>query len=109
MQGGVADNEKLDTPEVVLEEDLSGPPKATLNRRAQSYTDFHHAARAVLPEGELHDGWNFDNMGLDLEVKKSREPAIADDTTFARWYQNIENELLESSHDDYTYALRCFR
>ena len=76
------------------EEETHGPPKATLSRRAQSYTDFHHAVRAVLRAESASDGH---------DGKKADE--IKDDFEFTEWYQSIEDDLLEASHIDYRQAL----
>ncbi|KAL8687143.1 MAG: hypothetical protein Q9224_005241, partial [Gallowayella concinna] len=69
-----------------------GPPEPTLTRRAQSYTDFHHAAKAVLSR--------------DISPKKYKEPKsygdIKDDLEFADWYGDLENDLLDASHKEYT-------
>ncbi|KAL8725391.1 MAG: hypothetical protein Q9181_006433, partial [Wetmoreana brouardii] len=70
----------------------AGPPKATLTRRAQSYSDFHHAVTAVLDEGI--DGRE--------EKEESNRRNIKDDLEFANWYENLENDLLDASHDEYT-------
>ncbi|MCJ1414536.1 Golgi transport complex subunit 3 [Xylographa parallela] len=75
------------------EEETHGPPKATLSRRAQSYTDFHHAVRAVLRAESASDGH---------DGKKADE--IKDDFEFTEWYQSIEDDLLEASHIDYRQA-----
>lgn len=70
---------------------VDDPPKATLSRRAQSYTDFHYAARAVLgPKPSLKDD----------DHQKYGE-AIKNDLDFNDWYQGLENGLLEASHDQY--------
>ena len=75
------------------EEEVLGPPKATLSRRAQSYTDFHHAVRAVLQT---------ESASEDRDSKKADN--IKDDLGFNEWYQNIEEDLLEASHIDYRQA-----
>ena len=62
-----------------------GPPKATVARRAQSYTDFHYAARAVLKENR----------------KEKERKGIQNELDFADWYGGLENDLLEASHDQY--------
>ncbi|KAL8762642.1 MAG: hypothetical protein Q9184_001396 [Pyrenodesmia sp. 2 TL-2023] len=69
-----------------------GPPKATLSRRAQSYTDFHHAARNILGK----DG--------DPEKRKKFKghETIANDLEFAEWYDSLEEDLLHASHEEYT-------
>ena len=85
-------------------EEPKGPPQATIKRRAQSYTDFHHAAQAVLDGKHSLDRDKPHERALDLETVKNKEVGISDDIDFAEWYQHLEHELLESSHDDYTYA-----
>ncbi|KAL8883437.1 MAG: hypothetical protein Q9215_008231 [Flavoplaca cf. flavocitrina] len=70
----------------------AAPPKATLTRRAQSYSDFHDAAKAV----------------LDTEHSPGREKgngeyqSIKDDLEFMNWYDDLENDLLDASHEQYT-------
>ena len=63
-----------------------GPPKATVARRAQSYTDFHYAAKAVLKGNG----------------KREEDKGIQNELDFADWYETLENDLLEASHDPYT-------
>ncbi|KAL8996471.1 MAG: hypothetical protein Q9169_004021 [Polycauliona sp. 2 TL-2023] len=69
----------------------AAPPKATLNRRAQSYSDFHDAAKAVLDR--------------DTHPKKGKENGgyqdIKDDLEFMDWYDGMENDLLDASHEEY--------
>ncbi|KAL9633432.1 MAG: hypothetical protein Q9204_003401 [Flavoplaca sp. TL-2023a] len=70
----------------------AAPPKATLTRRAQSYSDFHDAAKAI----------------LDTEKSPRREKgngeyqSIKDDLEFMNWYDELENDLLDASHEQYT-------
>ena len=75
------------------------PPEATLIRRAQSYSDFHDAVKAVL--------------GQDASVQekeKSRGHEEYEDTVikteldFADWYNGLEQGLLDSSHNDYMWV-----
>ncbi|KAL8823892.1 MAG: hypothetical protein Q9170_008295, partial [Blastenia crenularia] len=70
----------------------AGPPKATLSRRAQSYTDFHHAAKSVLQT----------RGSSKQEQKAKNNELIKDDLEFMDWYDGLENELLEASHEEYT-------
>lgn len=86
-------------------EEPSGPPEATLKRRAQSYTDFHHATRAVLDKRKTPEREKPIADALQLESGKNEEANISDDIDFAEWYQELEHELLDSSHGDYMYAL----
>ena len=81
----------------------SGPPEATLIRRAQSYSDFHDAVKAVLgqdasvQEKEKGGGHEkYDNIVIKSELD------------FAEWYNDLEQDLLDSSHNDYTWVnSRC--
>ena len=100
MQEGAQANKSLIDGTQAIEKgtlDNKGPPTATLSRRAQSYTDFHHAARAVLlSDSQSHEQGGH---GHDKEIKN--------DLDFSRWYQDVEQSLLEASHDHAQYAL-CF-
>ena len=71
-------------------EEVKGPPKATVSRRAQSYSDFHYAVRAVLEP----------DLPAKRKEKKELEQ-VKDDLGFSDWYQGLEEELLEASHSDY--------
>ncbi len=106
MQDRVANTGRLEGPEAVLEEveEPYGPPEASLKRRAQSYTDFHHAAQAVLDDRKVSQKEKAPTDALDLSLGQKQESDISSDIDFAKWYQHLEHELLESSHDDYTYA-----
>ena len=79
--------------------ECNGPPEATLIRRAQSYSDFHDAVKAVL--------------GQDASVQekeKSRgheeyeDTVIKSELDFADWYNGLEQGLLDSSHNDYMWV-----
>lgn len=76
----------------------SGPPEATLKRRAQSYSDFHDAVKAVLgrdavsKEGEQENSKTQSGSGARIETELD----------FADWYHELEQEILNSSSDDYT-------
>ncbi|KAL8644031.1 MAG: hypothetical protein Q9210_007455, partial [Variospora velana] len=72
----------------------AGPPKATLSRRAQSYTDFHHAARTVLDK---------DSSSKHKKHARAHE-TIKDDLDFSDWYDSLEADLLDASHEEYTYV-----
>ncbi|KAL2039427.1 hypothetical protein N7G274_007699 [Stereocaulon virgatum] len=75
----------------------NGPPEATLKRRAQSYSDFHDAVKAVLGK---------DSVGEEKERSQGSAKAefegIKSELDFADWYDGLEHELLSSGHDDYT-------
>jgi len=83
----------------------TGPPKATLARRAQSYSDFHHAVKAVLGPadgGKIESTQKAKRKSRDAEDSKIEEAAFESELDFANWYDELERELLESSHDHYT-------
>ena len=89
----------------IEESNISGPPQATLKRRAQSYTDFHHAVRAVLGKDErTRDSGSRRTCSEDFSAEGVKvEAAIRDDLDFADWYHDLEHALLDSSNDEYTY------
>ena len=67
-----------------------GALKATVARRAQSYSDFHDAVKAVL--------------GGDAKASKNADKGledIKDDLEFYDWYDGLESDILEASHNDY--------
>ena len=74
--------------------EIKGPPKATLNRRAQSYADFHYAVKAVL-----------DPSSSQIEKRRQQTADIKDDLDFNDWYDTLQHDLLEASHCDYKYSL----
>ncbi|KAH9862324.1 hypothetical protein IAQ61_010527 [Plenodomus lingam] len=67
---------------------LTDPPAATVARRAKSYSDFYSVVSAHLKKERA------------CEKKKSRHD-IATELDFAKWYGDINDELLEASHDEY--------
>ena len=73
----------------------NGPPKATVARRAKSYSDFYEVVTAHLKK----------EKEKELERKSSREN-IGNELEFAEWYSGVNDELLEASHDEYKYVLR---
>ena len=85
------------------EKRLTGPPKATLKRRAQSYSDFHYAVEAVLGKEALPKSKNKTTEELpqkqDLD---SQGLKIQGELEFEHWYSELEHGLLDSSHDEYT-------
>lgn len=85
-----------DIAEDVEESSLSkGPPKATLARRAKSYSDFYDVVRAHIKK-ERHEA-------LKEERKKSREQ-LRSEADFERWYSDVGQDLLEASHEEYRYG-----
>lgn len=81
---------------LIEEEEAYGPPKATLDRRAQSYSDFHYAVVKVVEKEEADKIKQQSQEGKGTEVK--------DDLGFGEWYDGLEDALCEASHDDYKCA-----
>lgn len=74
------------------------PPKATIARRAQSYSDFYHIARAQLKK---------DKAAAKLQERKHTRRGSQISSEVERldsddWYEDIADQLLETSHDKYT-------
>lgn len=94
MQESQADVERVEgiaeTIEEVIEKN-NGPPQATVARRAKSYSDFYNVVRAHLKKEK------------ELE-KKTSHVNISNELDFAEWYDGINEELLEASHEEYKYA-----
>ncbi|CAF9923330.1 MAG: Golgi transport complex subunit 3 [Heterodermia speciosa] len=88
-----ADVALLDGNDQVSEIRSTGPPKATLARRSQSYSDFHDAVKAV----------------LDQDARRARRrsevvekvPDIKSELEFFDWCNDLENDLLDNSHEEY--------
>lgn len=82
--------------------EYNGPPEATLIRRAQSYSDFHDAVKAVLGQ---------DASLQEKETSRAREKyedtVIKSELDFADWYNGLEQGLLDSSHNDYRWVNFC--
>ena len=78
---------------------MDGPPKATLSRRAQSYSDFHDAVKAVLGQDVASKGTTKEEP---YDENKIGEKDLTSDLDFVEWYNGLEQELLDSSHDNYT-------
>ena len=81
----------------MVEEDdpWSGPPKATLARRAQSYTDFYHAVTAYT---EKKESLNLQRQkSLDSHVKVC--PAHEAELQFDEDFSKLEEELIDRSHE----------
>ena len=108
MQGETQADDRLVRPtiEAVLEEKCSGPPQATVKRRAQSYSDFHHAVTTVLGMDERRRRHNSTTHSpkYDEKTRQNLEHAVQDDLDFADLYSELEPSLLESSYDEYTYV-----
>ena len=93
--------------EVIEEDKDKRPPQATLKRRAQSYTDFHHAATAVLRrEQAQQEKVTRLSKTMDDEILRppKREEDICTDLDFVDWYHDLEAPILDSNHDAYAYV-----
>ena len=92
-------------------QELVGPPEATLTRRAQSYSDFHDAVKAVLSRDVPFKGAAKQTAKDDAKYNENTEEKnISSELDFANWYNGLEHEMLNSSHDDYTsVSLAKFR
>ncbi|OCL14825.1 Sec34-domain-containing protein, partial [Glonium stellatum] len=90
--GSQADVERVGgIAEVAEDADRSnGPPKATVARRAKSYSDFYDVVRAHLRK----------ERGLERERRRSREN-IKTELDFGEWYSGVSDELLDASHEEY--------
>ena len=70
-----------------------GPPKASLTRRSQSYSDFHDAARAVLGRDAISSQKRHSQLGETKDIKTELD--------FVDWYHDLEHDLLDASQDEY--------
>ncbi|GAB7356350.1 hypothetical protein MBLNU459_g7140t1 [Dothideomycetes sp. NU459] len=80
-------------------EDLAptrAPPAATVPTRAQSYSDFHRISHnPVRAERRLE-------RRTSLHVNLALPEAIRSDLDFASWCGGFEDDLLDTSHEEYT-------
>ena len=83
-------------------QEVAGPPEATLSRRAQSYSDFHDAVEAIRDQDVASKGAAKENLKENDEVGEGN---ITSELDFAGWYNGLEHELLDSSHDEYMSAI----
>lgn len=85
-------------------QESTGPPKATLARRAQSYSDFHDAVTVVLGRNPGRKGKSKRTERRRSQGGKDEEhgSGIQTELDFSSWYDELESELLDSSHDVYT-------
>ncbi len=70
-----------------------GPPKASLTRRSQSYSDFHDAVKATLGLGTGSSEKRHSQLGESMEITTELD--------FVDWYHNLEHDLLDASHEEY--------
>lgn len=70
-----------------------GPPRATVARRAKSYSDFYVAARSQLRRDAV-------------ELGKPQWPVagLRTDVQFKEWLGELEEDLLEAAHGDYKFV-----
>lgn len=93
-------NQTLDQSNPMLdiyeEEPVSkSPPKATLARRAKSYSDFYEVAMAYMNE-ETNQGAT--PNGSDAEREEPRTPL------FEERYSALEDEIVDGSLEEYQYV-----
>ncbi|KAF2144526.1 uncharacterized protein K452DRAFT_349625 [Aplosporella prunicola CBS 121167] len=91
-EGNPADNDPVEAiPDIVEEpEQDNGPPKATVARRAKSYSDFYDVVRAHIKK----------ERGLEKQKRRSREQ-LKTELDFAQWYNGLSDDLLDASHAEY--------
>lgn len=75
---------------------IKSPPQATLARRAKSYSDFYDVAMSFLSKENQRE-----TPRDVLEPNEDKADAI---TLIAR-YEDVEDELLEESQEEYQYVL----
>lgn len=73
----------------------SGPPKATLARRAQSYSDFYEAVTAYRRKEQARE------RTRSLDSQRHAVPNHNVEAEFDADFSSLENQLLEQSHADY--------
>lgn len=70
--------------------DLKGPPQATLARRAKSYSDFYDVAMSFL---------NKSNTDEPRDVFRQENSIVR------VGYEDVEDEMLDGSQEEYKYVL----
>ncbi len=73
---------------------IHGPPIATVARRAKSYTDFYHVARAQFKKNKEKQF---------KHVKRSSRDSLKGEE-FKKWPEDLSESLLNSSHERYMYG-----
>jgi len=77
----------------------NGPPTANLARRAKSYTDFYHVARAQIKKEQKTA-----NVARRASTERLRNAEVG----FQELYTAAADELLDASHEKYqSVATRC--
>ncbi|KAF2099960.1 golgi complex component Cog3, partial [Rhizodiscina lignyota] len=70
-----------------------GPPKATVARRAKSYSDFYEVVRAHIKKER--------QQYLEKEKKRKTREQLQTEADFERWYSGISQDLLDAGHEEY--------
>ncbi|KAI9834233.1 MAG: hypothetical protein M1819_003071 [Sarea resinae] len=72
------------------------PPEATVARRAKSYSDFYNVVRAQIKK---------DALGRAQKANENEKPrsGIKTELDLGLWYQDIESNLIDASHEEYQY------
>lgn len=85
--------------DVEEENPWSGPPKATIARRAQSYSDFYHVVRAYSKKEDALKR----KKGLDLDEAQTQQ--LSAGAEYEAEFGALEEALLHESHQEYhTYC-----
>ena len=74
---------------------LNSPPKATLAKRAKSYSNFYEAA--------IHYLGKSSEIKHELDVFEATEP-VEIEACFEKTFQGCEEELLDASQQEYRYV-----
>lgn len=86
-------------PEVTEDLALSkAPPLATIARRAQSYSDFHNLSHPQHRDDRRLERKR--SLGVEIEIEP--RASVQSELDFAYWYAGFEDELLDTSHEEYT-------
>jgi len=85
----------------ILEDGIrkTGPPIATLVKRAKSYSDFYEVCNSYFGKGA--------KIGPPADVLEPTED-FEIESLFASNYEQYENELLDVSQEDYQYVQGAF-
>ncbi|KAF2835875.1 Sec34-domain-containing protein [Patellaria atrata CBS 101060] len=91
-EGAQTDTRPVETITDLLEDpnQENGPPQATVARRAKSYSDFYDVVRAHIKK----------ERGLEKQKKRSKAN-LKTDLDFSKWYNNVSEELVDASHEEY--------
>ncbi|SMQ55290.1 unnamed protein product [Zymoseptoria tritici ST99CH_1A5] len=73
----------------------SGPPKASIARRAQSYSDFYHVVNARLKKDAAL------KRKKSLEIKDNTSKRLGGEIQFESDFAAVESRLLDDSHWEY--------